>query len=280
MRIELAQLLKIYAKANLEFTDIHEITVPPGGRMIGKTTLGGVCGIVIPIRGRADFRVEGSTYHLEPGVILHAGSSMHLDKEVIGEDEWRFILLHYHILNKECREVLEQMHYSVSIGRNRSLDLEKLVKKLLLLVKENDSVFYELKTKTLLYNIIECFLQSMKETLLGTREESISHIVEVIHQNLDQNISIQQLADKVELDAKQFHYLFQKNIGLCPKQYIIQQRMKRAKELLETENYTVATIASMVGYEDPLHFSRMFKKYTGHSPSLYREEIEKNPWRF
>ncbi len=56
-------------------------------------------------------------------------------------------------------------------------------------------------------------------------------------------------------------------------QYVLSLRMSNAESLLEMTDYNVTEISSIVGYENPLYFSRMFKKQRGLSPSEYRKKI-------
>mgnify|MGYP004481887437 FL=1 len=53
-------------------------------------------------------------------------------------------------------------------------------------------------------------------------------------------------------------------------QYIISLRIANAKMLLETTDYSIKEIGCIVGYDNPLYFSRLFSKYTGISPAKYR----------
>ena len=56
-------------------------------------------------------------------------------------------------------------------------------------------------------------------------------------------------------------------------QYILSIRISSAQNLLETTEYTVAEISDIIGYENPLYFSRLFKKQIGVSPSGFRERV-------
>ena len=56
-----------------------------------------------------------------------------------------------------------------------------------------------------------------------------------------------------------------------PMQYILSIRIANAQNLLETTAYTVSEIAAIVGYDNPLYFSRLFKKQLGMSPTEYRK---------
>jgi len=53
-------------------------------------------------------------------------------------------------------------------------------------------------------------------------------------------------------------------------QYILSLRMANAQSLLETTEYNISEVAAAVGYDNPLYFSRLFRKHTGMSPSEYR----------
>ncbi len=68
---------------------------------------------------------------------------------------------------------------------------------------------------------------------------------------------------------------FKEYTGMTPAQYIISIRVTTAQMLLETTKYTVTEIGRIVGYENPLYFSRIFHKQKGFSPSQYRKQFWK-----
>jgi transcriptional regulator GlxA family with amidase domain len=59
--------------------------------------------------------------------------------------------------------------------------------------------------------------------------------------------------------------------GMSPKQYILDLRIRNAQILLETTDGTVSEIARIVGYDNPMYFSRLFRKAKGLSPLNYRK---------
>ena len=63
---------------------------------------------------------------------------------------------------------------------------------------------------------------------------------------------------------------FKEEVGLTPVQFLEQQRMARARQLLELTGHGVAEIAAMVGYENAFYFTRRFTRATGKSPRAYR----------
>ena len=61
--------------------------------------------------------------------------------------------------------------------------------------------------------------------------------------------------------------------GITPKQYIMKKRIYNAEILLQNQHYSINEIARIVGYDNPLYFSRIFQKTKGISPSEYRKNV-------
>lgn len=85
-----------------------------------------------------------------------------------------------------------------------------------------------------------------------------------------QQLSIEELARQLGYHRAHLFHAFKVRTGLSPKQYLMKVRMDKAKQLLTGVALTVDQIASSVGFNDALYFSRQFRKITGMSPSEYR----------
>ena len=74
------------------------------------------------------------------------------------------------------------------------------------------------------------------------------------------------------LDLSQFHFsrLFKQSLGLSPYQYLIEQRIERAKQLLKETNQSILDIALNCGYNSHSHLSKQFRQVTGMTPKAYR----------
>ena len=66
---------------------------------------------------------------------------------------------------------------------------------------------------------------------------------------------------------------FKEYTGFTPMQYILSVRIANAQGLLETTDYNVSEISRIVGYDNPLYFSRIFRKQCGVSPSDFRRRL-------
>ena len=84
------------------------------------------------------------------------------------------------------------------------------------------------------------------------------------------------MARAVNLHRSYLTSIFKKKLGISPQGYLMQCKMRRAKQILLESDHPVQEVARMVGYENPLTFSKIFKEYYGSSPRDYRKENGKN----
>lgn len=99
----------------------------------------------------------------------------------------------------------------------------------------------------------------------------VEHAIEFIDHNYSNNIRVNDIAHYVCINRSHLTKIFKSVLNMSPQQYLVNYRMDKACALLKTTNYPIGTIASMVGYEDPLTFSKVFKTFRGDSPKAYRE---------
>ena len=89
-------------------------------------------------------------------------------------------------------------------------------------------------------------------------------------------ISIEDYAVSHNMSISWFIQNFRQYANTTPAQYVQSLRLTNAKMLLETTNYNITEIANLVGYENPLYFSRFFRKQCGISPSQFRKQLVPN----
>lgn len=95
----------------------------------------------------------------------------------------------------------------------------------------------------------------------------------LIDGRLDRAPTVEELAERCALSRNRFTELFKAALGQTPKQYLDQRRLRRAMSLLVHSDQAIAEIAEGLGFCDPFHFSKRFKRLTGESPSDYRHQV-------
>lgn len=83
-------------------------------------------------------------------------------------------------------------------------------------------------------------------------------------------ISREQLAERFRCSPAHFSRLFTRATGHAYRDFLLQCRIERAKELLQNSRFSVAEIAQAVGYDDPFQFSKLFRRRVGVSPRTFR----------
>jgi AraC family transcriptional regulator len=90
--------------------------------------------------------------------------------------------------------------------------------------------------------------------------------IDYIHAHLDGDLSMAQIAGSVNSSPTYFSSLFKKATGISLHQYVIKQRVERAKLLLETTDLPISNIASKVGFSSQSHLTQHCKRHTGMTP--------------
>lgn len=124
--------------------------------------------------------------------------------------------------------------------------------------------------KVILKYVLDC-LEYIKSKSEGQVLKPIRTMISYIKDNYREKITIEDMAEIVDLNPIYLGSLFKKEIGLNFSSYLIKVRIDAAKSLLVETNYTIAAIGSEVGYKDTRYFSQLFEKTVGIKPALYRK---------
>ncbi len=108
--------------------------------------------------------------------------------------------------------------------------------------------------------------------LIGIFDDKISKALSAIHNQPDNQWTLQSLAKKAAMGRSSFARRFNELTGIPPIQYLTQWRMQEARMLLQTTNTSMAIIAEKCGYESEAAFRKAFRKTTGEAPGVVRRK--------
>ncbi len=105
----------------------------------------------------------------------------------------------------------------------------------------------------------------------GLSAAKLKLVTDYINAHLDLDLKLTELSAIAQISPYHFLRLFKKSLGVTPHQYILQQRIDRAKYLLQSSSLDISEIALRVGFCDSSHLTRCFKSILGKTPSQWRQ---------
>lgn len=237
-------------------------------------------------RGRVDWQIiyiaAGKGHFILDGkeVIVPAGSMVLFQPKQVqdyfyfGKDKTQVWFVHF--TGREVRNILR--HYEIPtdgyiLHTGISREYEDLFRRM------RDELVrcswgYEEMLTYLFRELLMTMHRRMTENaprVSGFIQDEIDRARAFFDEHYNEEISIEQYAVSRNMSTSWFNRSFRSAVGTSPMQYILDVRIRNAQTLLETTDYSVTSIAALVGYENPMYFSRLFRKAKGLSPSKYRK---------
>lgn len=122
-----------------------------------------------------------------------------------------------------------------------------------------------------LQETLDAFTANMFDYIPEKNHEIIKKAIQYISQHFSEDLTLEQVAGHVHLNAAYFSSMFKQSTGSSFKEYLNMVRIEESKRLLANTDYTIIDIAIAAGFEDQSYFSKVFKKYTGLTPRQYRQ---------
>ena len=130
-------------------------------------------------------------------------------------------------------------------------------------------------------NLLLDVFNNYLKTPAGSKKKTpawAQELKEIIQDHIDTNLSLKEISKGLEINPSYLSREFSKYFeDLSFGEYIRKQRIEKAKELMSSPNaYSLTEIAYLTGFSDQSHYTRIFKKHTGRSPSVFKRDFIKS----
>ncbi|EKQ68321.1 DNA-binding domain-containing protein, AraC-type [Leptolyngbyaceae cyanobacterium JSC-12] len=105
----------------------------------------------------------------------------------------------------------------------------------------------------------------------GLPKQKLRQAIEYIQAHLGEDLSLNDIANELGMSQYYFCHLFKRSTGISPHQFLIRQRVERAKLLLKQPERTITSVALECGFANQSHFARCFCQYIGMNPNQFRK---------
>jgi AraC family transcriptional regulator, arabinose operon regulatory protein len=248
------------------------VKTPPGTKHEGSSshwvmglTLAGACDIGQP---------GGKRFLLERGDLVVTRPNTPQRWQVVGKTDWQTI---YCLFDP-------RPHWIAWLSRNEIAPgfMKRILRNSRVLREVRDGMLraYRLGStglpdvQDIAYNAIERVLLSVNRYFQcaghSENDPRVGKAIRYLAENLSTPLSLQEVAAHSNLSRARLAYLFKKQVGLGPIAFQQQQRIARAKQMLQLPILSVKQIAAELGFKSPKYFSSCFRKMAGVSPRQYR----------
>jgi AraC family transcriptional regulator len=107
----------------------------------------------------------------------------------------------------------------------------------------------------------------------GLGPARLRRIKDLIHVKMEDNLSLDEMAQSVGLSTAHFARMFRKSTGETPHQFVLRQRIERAKAMLRAPDVRVLDVAVACGFKTQQHFAQVFRDVCRVSPTAYRQDF-------
>lgn len=224
------------------------------------------------VEGEGSFIVSNTEYQVAKNQLIIINSNVNHTEKSSNTNSMEYIALGFEGIsfnqkNKQNRE-------NIIIYEDKKLEILLLIQFLLAGLDDKDShVFY------ISQNILEMIILKLKqyqevEVEVSSNQKITSTVSEVkkyIDLNYREPVNLDGLAQMSHLNKYYLSHIFKEQTGLSPIEYLNKTRIKNAKILLKSTNYSISEISTFTGFSSQSYFSQRFKKITSLSPRQYRD---------
>lgn len=234
------------------------------------------------LRGKGTFVINHQSYYLHRGQIFVVPPNIETYYYSDPQDPWSYTWVSFsgtrasHFLEK-AGITTEHPIRDTYIEPERFLEITEKI-----LDHHELTVVNELLRTSFLYEIIALLIDSQNQNSRTSGKEAsydyspeiyVNSALEYIHKHYN-HTRVSNIAAYIGISRYYLTHIFKEKLNISPQEYLLKYRLEQSNILLRTTNLTVQEISEKVGYDNPLTFSKAFKKAFGLSPKNYREKLQ------
>jgi len=229
--------------------------------------------LIFCTEGKGWFKVEDRRYDVLPNTFFILPPGVHHSYGADDDNPWSIYWIHFqgdtavHIANRS--NVVNHIHPALVGTTDDRIQLFEEIYQSLDNGYSTENLQY---TSMCLWHFLSSFIfvDQFKHRLYEKKQDVISRTIEYFKQNLSRNLMLKEIAGHLGLSASHFSFLFRRRTGYSPLEYFSRLRIQRACQYLDLTDLRIKEISSLLGYDDPYYFSRVFNNVMGLSPRNYR----------
>ncbi|MDY0393886.1 helix-turn-helix domain-containing protein [Virgibacillus halophilus] len=230
------------------------------------------------VKGKGSFLLKGQEIPVKENDLVIINPNIEHTEKSNWQDSLEYIALGIEGLTFSLPDE-ENSELGIYTYQGDRVDILFYLHKLLSEVQQNENGY-----EIICQNIIEILIIKLRRDrnfTIGKVQpqkinKSAAFIQYYINQNYRDDITLDKLAEAGHLNKYYLGHIFKQDIGVSPIEYLNQVRIREARKLLETTNYSIADIAAFIGFSSQSFFAQSFKRQTGTTPTRYRKEAVKS----
>lgn len=239
--------------------------------------------VIYIAEGEAIFRINDKEYNASAGNLIFINNleNHHVEATILPykryfiliDPAWFQSTINDPILVSIFKNRPSHFNHSVSLNEDLQKNIDQLFRSLLI-EYTNKLDYWKLALESHIQKLFVMLYRHCKDafpvTSYNSSIELASKVQRYIEDHYMEDISLKNVSRLFYVDMYYLSHLFKENTGFSFKEYLILQRISKAKELLFYTNDSITTVCTNSGFNNVNHFIRIFKKYTGLTPLKYR----------
>lgn len=219
--------------------------------------------LIYTISGKGVIEVDGKKYYASKNTLSVIGKSGY--KYSVCGDEWKFKYVHVR------GAIADEMIRQIALKNGIVFSFYDILGQFDKIMSSAKNLVSDVEVSKNAYSLLLSIYHG--ETNVTNKNSVIDKVTQYISDNLSGDLSVDVLANTVNLSRPYFSEVFIKSVGKSPSFYVLLERLKKARFLLCTTDMPILEIASACGYYDVSSFIRVFKKHEGVTPYAFRKKL-------